>query len=398
MNARTGAVRIAAFSLILLLVALWIQELRRSGTDAGVLNRDWRAFHRAGALLWEGRHRDIYPLSFDTDYPFLYPPCLLYPCAVLGLLPPTWAYGCCVLVALLAVVASLGVFRIWMPGRRGDYVTAALVVLASAPWNGIMVVGQITPLFVLALAAGFGAWRKQRLLTAGLILSLLMIKPNLGAVVGLVVLARGGRRMVLGLVIGWTGLLASTLPLGVAMWEDYFAASALMADVVSSNAMPMWKHQTLYAFWWTVPGIDVSARWVQLLWAMSVVPIAAGAILVWARRVRAERVPRLLGVTVLFLVAANPYCYFYDGLLLLIPGVIWYVERGRYAHAQCHRICGLCLLGIFVWQHLSLFVLKEFGPWALVGPVAWVWCMVEVVDLTVGARRRSSDASLAAVP
>jgi len=398
MTARTGAIRIAALFVILLLAALWIHELGRSGTDAGVLNRDWTAFQRAGSLLWEGRPRDIYPLSFDTRYPFLYPPCVLYPCVVLGLLPPTWAYGCCVLVALFAVVASLWVLRVWVPGHRGDYATAALVVLASAPWNGIMVVGQITPLFVLALAAGFGAWQKQRLLAAGLILSLLMIKPNLGAVVGLIVLARGGRRMVLGLMVGWIGLLASTLPLGAAMWEDYFAATVRMADVVRSNAVDMWKHQTLYAFWWTVPGVDVRARWVQFLWAASVAPIVVGVLVVWARRVRAECVPRLLGVTVLFLVAGNPYCYFYDGLLLMIPGIIWYVERGRYAHAGCHRICGFCLLGIFIWQHLSLFVLKGSAPWALVGPLAWVWCMVEVVDLTVGARRRSADAPVTQVP
>ena len=397
MTARTGLVRIAAFLVILVLALLWIQELGRSGADATVLDRDWTAFHRAGTLLWEGRHRDIYPLSFDTEYPFLYPPCLLYPCAVLGLLPATWAYGCCVLVALLAVVASLCVLRVWVPGRRGDYATALLVVLASAPWNGIMVVGQITPLFVLALVAGFGAWRRGRLLTAGLILSLLIVKPNLGVVPGLIVLTRGGRRMALGLVIGWIGLLASTLPLGAGIWEDYFAASARMAEAVRGSAMPMWKHQTLCAFWRTLPGGDLPARWVQLLWGASVAAVAAGVLLVWARRVRAERLPRLLGVTVLFLVVGNPYCYFYDGLLLMIPGVIWYVERAQYAHAQCHRICGLCLLGIFIWQHLSLFVLKESAPWAFVGPLAWVWCMVEVFDLMVGARRRSADMPAASV-
>ncbi|MBN1513845.1 MAG: DUF2029 domain-containing protein [Phycisphaerae bacterium] len=378
--------RLAAAVVIAILVTGWVSELRRAATDPTVLKRDWTAFHRAGRMLPHGDTRDIYAGSFDTQYPFLYPPYVLYACVPVGLLPDAAAYGLIVGVDILALVLSLWLLHRWAPGHRGEYVTAALVVLASAPWNGVVIVGQVTPLLVLSLVAGFACWAGGRGLAAGLCLSLLMVKPNLGLIVACVAAVRGGRRMALGLAVGAAALLLATVPLGWSAWHDWFAASTRMASLVSGATMDLWKHQTVLAFWLTLLGDQVSRSAVRVLWAISIAPMVVGLGCVWWRVWRPQRLPRLLGVTVLFLIAANPYAYFYDGLLLLIPAVIWYVRSEEYADRVCHRVAGLALAAVFAWQHVSLFGLKGCVPLSLTGVFLVVWFAAEVVDLLRAGR------------
>jgi hypothetical protein len=380
----TVAVRLFALALVLHFAFSWGQALRHSAENPAVLDRDWLAFHRAGSLLWDGRLADIYIESFQTGYPFVYPPYVLYACAPLGLLPGRFAYAALAVSAFGALGLALWVLRRGVPGRAEDHTTAALVVLASAPWNGSIIVGQWSPWLLLIMAGGLAAWRGGRPLTAGVVLSFLAAKPNLGLAIALVVLAKGGPRMAIGWGLGVGALLLSVFPLGNDVWESYLAASMHMGELVETSGMPMWKHQTLYAFWWTVLGSEAPTRLVHTLWVVSVLPLVAGVLLIWRGPVSRARLSRLFGALVLFVVGCNPYVYFYDGLLLAIPALIWHVERGRYHSRQCHRLVGSCILAVFAWQHLSLFALK--GCWAWVGPLVWLWLLAELYDLTAAAR------------
>jgi hypothetical protein len=381
-----AAVRIVAVAAIVFGLSMWVQTLRQAGDDPSILDRDWVAFHRAGKLMVSGDWLEIYPGSFDGHYPFPYPPFFMYVCAPLGVLPPWGAYAACVIGATVAMLAALRVLRGWLPGQPGQWVTAGLAALASAPWLGIVVVGQFCSWYVLALATAFASWQRGRMITAGLLLSLLMAKPNIGLIVAVAAVAMGGVRVAAGVVIGLVVLVASSLPLGLDMWPDYVDASVRMTELTSGSSMELWKHQTLFAFWSTVFGPTASIGWVRLVWIISLLPMAVGAFALWRRRRSADQLPRILSVIVLGLVACNPYIYFYDGLLLMLPGVIWYVRRDSYAVPWCHRAAGLCLLFIYAWQHLSLFVLKAEGHLALTGVGVYVWFMLEVYDLVRGGR------------
>lgn len=380
----TTLVRVGALSILLLLLGAWVVAIVRA--DPGeLLRRDWVAFHRGGTLFWEGRLREIYPGSFETGYFFLYPPYFIYLCAPLGLLPWAGAYAACVAVAVLAFAGGLRGLRAAVPGRGADHTTAALVAASSAPFVGMLVVGQNSAMFFLLIAVGLLFLRRHRPLAAGLVLGLLVIKPNLGAVFGVLLLATRQWRAVLGMGLSVAALVAATLPLGVGVWQDFFAATARMSEYVGNADMPMWKHQTLYAFWSTTIGPYVSHGMVQVVWAASVVPLLAAAGLSWLGRMPPRHWPRAIGVAVLLIVAANPYLWFYDGLLLAIPGVIWYVERDRYASRTCHRIAGACVAVAYTWQHLSLWILGG-GP-AMVGLAAAVWLLAECHDLRLTRRR-----------
>ncbi len=95
--------------------------------------------------------------------------------------------------------------------------------------------------------------------------------------------------------------------------------------------------------------------------------------------------PRLFGVTVLLALCANLYVYFYDGLLLLVPGVVWWVEREGYRSRWCHGLIGACLLGFFVVGYVSIFLLEfnEGVSWA--GALLALWLVFEAADLLAAA-------------
>ena len=370
-----------------LLFARWIAMLI-AWDDPQVLSRDWTAFHRAGLLFWEGALRDIYPLSSDTDprYPFLYPPFAICLFAPLGLLPAGWAYGACVAVACLSLAMGIRLLRTMMPGWPADYVTATLVLFASVSWLTVVVMGQLSALFVLLIVAGVAAHQRGKHLLSGVLLALLMIKPNLGAAFVLFCLVRRQRRMMVGLALGMTFLAGTTLILGFELWGDYLAASQRMAKALAGGGVPMWQHQTVYAFWRTVLGAAVPPMVAYGLWAGCTLPAAIGVWAAWRAGGSAEQLPRILAITVLLAVACNPYMYIYDGLLLVIPGLVWHAGRHHYASVTCWRICGFGLAGVFFSQHFSYFVFGG-GP-AIAGAAAWVWLLAEVYDLALARRRK----------
>src|SRR3989442_1160868 len=75
--------------------------------------------------------------------------------------------------------ALLRLAPLTIPARGEDPPAAAIVVLASMPFNTPVAIGQISGVLSLILAASLWAWRRRRTFTAGLLLSLLFIKPNL---------------------------------------------------------------------------------------------------------------------------------------------------------------------------------------------------------------------------
>ena len=83
--------------------------------------------------------------------------------------------------------------------------------------------------------------------------------------------------------------------------------------------------------------------------------------------------------------------YFYDGLLLLFPAIVWHVSRADYVSAFCHRLIGTCILLVFVTGHVTIFLFAPRVAWT--GPMIAVWLLAEASDLLASR----STAGLAAV-
>ena len=108
----------------------------------------------------------------------------------------------------------------------------------------------------MLIVGGFGAHRRGKHLLAGVLFSLLFIKPNLGAVLALYCLASRQRRMIVGVGLGIALLAGTTLFLGVELWGDYLDTSRRMTRALTGGAVCMWKQHTVYAFWRTALGAN----------------------------------------------------------------------------------------------------------------------------------------------
>ena len=369
---------LAGIGVFLTFVYLWVASVC-SAPDS-LLRHDWVMFYRVGEAVRAGQWDRIYAPS--VDYPFVYPPYAIYLFAPLGWLAPTWAYVVCVASAYLEFTLALWILWRLMPASRGQHILVASLALASAPWLGVTITGHLSALYLLSILAGWLAWQNQRPLLAGLAFSVLLIKPNLGIFFGLLFLAKRQWRLLGGMLLGAGVLVAVTAPLGLIVWQDWWDASRNFAHLYETGACSMTKQLTLFSLWqlllmYRVPG---PALVVKLTWALSVAPLLLGLVLVWRGPLTAAKLTRLSGVFVLFLLAANPYLYFYDGLLLVIPAAVWYLRGNEYGSRQRHRLCGFFLTLIYLWGY-CLFISDGLLPLSLIGLLSAAWCGVEIWDL-----------------
>jgi hypothetical protein len=59
--------------------------------------------------------------------------------------------------------------------------------------------------------------------------------------------------------------------------------------------------------------------------------------------------------------------------------MVWYMDRGSYRYTGCRMVAGVAILVIYVWQHLTAWIIH--GGWALVGPTVAIWLIADAWDL-----------------
>ena len=388
------ALRLAPLAITAFMQISWLENVLLSPDPQATARRDWFAFFETGHRLLAGDLGAIYPHAFDAGYLWLYPPYCIYLTAPLGLLPEWWAYAVCVAVEITAVAAALVLLRSALPAPPAAHTTAAVFVLASMPFNTTVAIGQVSGVLALLLAASLWAWRRRRTLTAGLIISLLFVKPNLAVFFVAAGLLARQWRVVAGMGMGGVGMVLASLPLGLERWHEYLHTSREYVGVVQSRTL-MWKQLTMYAFWRGAIG-DTSAHTAVVAASLaSVVLLGALTSLAWWRRRDSEAaLPRLFGLTVLLAIGANMYVYFYDGLLLLVPGVVWWVWRDRYRSRSRHAAIGACVLGILVVGYVRIFLTSEGVSWA--GALIAIWLVCEAADLLAASPPAAAPARQAA--
>ena len=338
---------------------------------------DWVMFQDTARLFLESRIHEIYP-GVTEGFPFFYPPYFVSLIAPLGVLSRPLGYLTIVALMVAAMGASLVMLRRLLPGEGPGHATVVLAVLASASWNQMIVLGQLSTLYVLILVSAICLWARGRRFLAGAALSLLMIKPNLGLMFPALLLLRRQWLLLAGWVVGMASLIVSTVPMGMGVWLDYVDSGRAVAVAVGSR-IPMWKQQTLYAFWRTSLGMPQS-REILSLWLVTSLPLLVLTARAWLRtRLDAEHLPRLFGLAVLATLSCNLYMFAYDTLLLVIPALAWCTGRRDDGSRPPRGSICLALLFVNVWQYVSLWVFH--GGWALVGPAMAAWLIADARDL-----------------
>ena len=321
--------RAALFAVV---VAFGISVLGASGGDAlsGRLGGDFPAFYAAGSIAADGDWADLYdpdrqlaaqarlfPESDDAFLYFAYPPHAAAAYRPLAALDYRLAYTIHSVLMAAAAVGAVAIMRPMVPLIRRHFELVATGVLLFNPVLRAVTGGQNTALTMLGLAALWRLLHDEDEVAAGLVVALLLFKPQLAVpLAGLLVLTRRWRAVAAlaggaGAVWGLGAMVMGTGWLSV-WWAEVRAFAELDADVNGHNAVS-WLGVSEHLFGagsgaaYAIAGPLVLATIVLtcVVWLSPRFDLGAG-----------------IAITAATLVLMSPHAMFYDAGLLAITAVV----------------------------------------------------------------------------
>ena len=290
------------------------------------LGADFPCFYAASRLALSHHIADIYIPArhwaeqraiFGTkvdDPAFFYPPPYLLICLPLALLP--YLPSLAVWMGLSGSVALAGLKPL-IPDRT------ALLALAAYP-AVFSNLGHGNNAFLTAGLFAFAVLNAQRRpIIAGLVLSVLVVKPHLALVLPLALLVTGRWKMIAAAAGGTLSLLAvSYLAFGAEAWRGFFDVAAFARSALEGRMIGDEKMQSAFA------AVRVLGGSVTLAWtAQGVVTLAAcGAMALGLRKTGDVATQAAIASCAALL--ATPYLYDYDLMLAALP-LLWLFREGR---------------------------------------------------------------------
>ena len=258
-------------------------------------------------------------------YGWHYPPYFLFVAAPLALLP----YG---LALAVWQAATLGLYLLAMWGivttrspraaGRGDDLMWLLLALAF-PAVFINVGHGQNGFLTAALLGGALALLDRRPLLAGLLLGLLVYKPQYGLLLP-IVLAASGRWKCFGAAAATVALLtvATTLTFGMSVWGAFLDSTHFTRTVVLEQGNTGWyKIQSIFA-WARMWGASIPVAYAL----QGSATVALGAALAWLWRSTAAY-PLKAAALCLATILATPYSFDYD-MMVLAPAIAFLAGDG----------------------------------------------------------------------
>lgn len=348
--------------------------------------RDWYYIRLAGERFLQRDWSSIYS-SVDDGFLWRYPPFALYLAALLAMLDPRAAYWLIVLVTVGALATTFYLLREAL--HPPAFAMVALAVATSAAFTSVLVTGQNSPFIALTVAAGLWALLRGNDTLAFVFFGFLAVKPNWLPFFALYALIeRKLRGFTIMVAVGLSVVLAA-LPLGVDLTGDFVDASLRNRELLTD--FPAYKLITMRSFLGALTDSTV-------VWAVVLVVLGACGIYVWLPSSRTP-LPRKIAVVVLLTITGNLYVAFYDGLVLMIPAMVWWATRDTYTSKTAWQTIGVIIAFIWVWDQAvfyyasaarSLELITAGEPsLSLVGPAVALWVLVEAFDVRAGLRARA---------
>jgi alpha-1,2-mannosyltransferase len=370
------SLRVALFPFLAahaLFPAMWLLSVWRKPPATG----DWHHLKTVADHFVAGDWSRLYAVgeqALNPNYFWRYPPFALYLVAPLAWLPEMYAYSVLVGIEIVALGISLWLLRRLEPFRdmRAEWF---LAIALSAPMLSTIVTGQSSALIMLCIVGAASLWTRGEVTRACAVLGLLAIKPNWGIVFGLMAIVLGewkGAAVMAGVAVL---LCVLSLPLGLQLWKDFFGIS-----VGHSLALAGYEPQKLITLRGFLEGTLGKGDLTLTLWAIAAAALVVAAVLAW----RAPGSPlRHLGIGVLVAVAANPYAFFYDAVVLAIPATVWWAERDRWSRKPWLIAGGLIALmwcsehWLYSWGVLAGSAGVQWRPRvSIVGLATAIWLVL----------------------
>jgi Glycosyltransferase family 87 len=261
-----GTAGVALF--VSLLAAYCIAASAHDGKKRSV-GLDFIAFYTAGTLVHEGKIPALYDIpacqhfqhdlaaGFGIDLgsavgPWWNPPFYAWVFVPLARLSYSSALRVWLAIDVIAAAAACWLMVRMLPLRTSwkNWTLVPVLVGLSMPFLQCMTHAQNSATSLLILAAAVAAWRSGRGILAGLTMGLLFYKPQLGAVLAIVLIVDLGWRALLGLGITGSALLAINLFTLPGSLADYLHRLPANVRFVQTQVPYMWdRHVTIKAFW-----------------------------------------------------------------------------------------------------------------------------------------------------
>jgi alpha-1,2-mannosyltransferase len=279
---------------------------------------DFLAVYAAGTLAREGEPARAYDLASivaterrvlpQATYTLIwpYPPVFQMVALPLASLPYAVAYA---LWAVLLLAIYIFTWRYAFGGAGAAFWAAmsatGVYVNVMHGQNGLLN-ASLVGLSLLTL--------QSRPLLAGLLLGVLCYKPQIGLPLGILLLATGQWRAVLGAALSVAALCAaSAAVLGLDVWRAFIASSGATQAVLDNPTLPLGKLGTVFSLA-RLPGVPSMAAHIL----QGVVAIAALAIVIHAWRGEGERIAKL-ALAAAMVPLVPPYLFDYDFVILVLP-------------------------------------------------------------------------------
>ena len=353
--------------------AMWLVSMLSNPPADG----DWHHLKTVADHFVAGDWSRLYVVgeqALDPRYFWRYPPFALYVIAPLAWLSELWAYWVLVGLEVVAVAASLHLLQRLAPFRemRSEWI---LAVILSAPMLVLVVTGQSSGLILLCIVGATSLWTRGKVPAACAVLGLLAIKPNWGIVFGLLALARREWKGAAAMAGVTVLLCVSSLPLGLQLWADFLGIS-----VGHSLALAGYETHKMITLRGFLEGAIGSGDLTLILWVMTATALVVMAVLAWRKPGPALR---HISIGVLLAVAANPYGFTYDAVVLAVPATAWWAERDRWTRVPWLIVGGLLALmwcweqWLYSWSAMAVAGgIRWRPPFSFIGPATAVWLVL----------------------
>jgi hypothetical protein len=333
-----------------------------------VPGQDWVVFHTAASLFRAGdvvtladpraftdamnrTHAAWFPRPIAVLHPFIYPPVTLLLALAFGWMPYLGSLGSFLGVTMAAMVAALWS---WEATLRGRLTLVGFVLLCPATAY-IIGSGQLSFLIAAAVLAGMSLL-DTRPFVAGLVFSLLCLKPQFVPLIPVALLAgRYWRAIAGGLAGGLLLVVLSAAVVGLGQWTAWIRLATgenpvlgKMIDVVRVYDQSVHTCLRLLGFSDEIAGIG------------QVLAIVFAALCVFYAFVRRLPLRQRTIVLLLGLVAGSPHVGDYDDILPAIAVLLILLEARRVPRWEA-------ALAASVW------LATMFNPPALMAVLGWVW-------------------------
>jgi len=313
---------------------------------AKMLGHDFLVFYTAGTMARTGHFNELYDLTtinaresaigqaaglnIGKSYgPWWNPPPIAWFFAPFSLLPFLTALKIWMALSGAALLASiiLLVRMLPPPATWRNWALVPLLMFAAAPFWGVVTHGQNTFLSLLLLSGAVTFWRKRNGLAAGAMLGLLMYKPQIAMVAGLVLVADLGLPAIIGLGAVGLLLLVITITTMPGVLGDYLDKLPKILAVTQEGHQYFWgRHLTLKAFWRLLFQGTATGKmlWTATLawWLSESIVAIILARAVWLARKDRSRTDLMIACAIVATPLLVPFYFDYDAALLSVAAVL----------------------------------------------------------------------------